>query len=96
MIAALVIPALVLMIGVAANALIAAVLDRWLHDWSACIAIALFLDMLALYGLVVAMRRWWHNLSLPRSRCALTQLLEQHRMSSRHRARNPAFASGAG
>ena len=75
--AALIIPALALGICITCEALIAAVLNRWLHDWSSCIAITLFLDLIALCGLLVFMRRWWRNLSLPHSRGALARLLER-------------------
>ncbi len=75
--AALVIPALALGICVALDALIVTALNRWLQDWSVSIAIVLGLDVAALGVLLLAMRRWWHNLSLPRSRNALTQLLDR-------------------
>lgn len=76
-ISALVVPALALVIGICADALIASFLHRWLHDWSSCVAIVLVLNLAGLFGLIVAMRRWWHNLSLPRSRGAFSQLLER-------------------
>jgi hypothetical protein len=75
--AALVIPALALVICVALDAFLATVLNHWLRDWSICLAIVLFLDLVGLCALLMAMRRWWHNLSLPRSRSALTRLLER-------------------
>lgn len=73
--AGLAIPALALAICMTLDAFIAVMLNRWLHDWSSCIAITLFLDLAGLGVLLVAMRRWWRNLSLPRSRGALTRLL---------------------
>lgn len=76
-ISALIVPALALVIGVCADALIASLLHRWINDWSSCIAIVLVLNLVGLFGLIVAMRRWWHNLSLPRSRGAFSQLLER-------------------
>lgn len=75
--AALVVPALALTICTTVDALVAVVLNRWLHDWSLCIAIVLLANLGALFALLVAMRRWWRNLSLPRSRGALTNLLER-------------------
>jgi hypothetical protein len=75
--AALIIPALALAICITFDAFVAALLNRWLHDWSSCIAIVLFADLAALCCLLLGMRRWWRNLSLPRSRRALTQLLER-------------------
>ncbi|MGA9335697.1 MAG: hypothetical protein WBV39_15560 [Rudaea sp.] len=74
---ALLIPALALAIGLCVDALIASLLHRWLQDWSSCVAIVLFVNLVGLYGLIVAMRRWWRNLGLPRSRRALSQLLER-------------------
>jgi hypothetical protein len=73
--AALVIPVLVLAICITVDALIVTLLNRWLHEWSLCIAITALLDLAGLCVLLVAMRHWWHNLSLPRSRGALTHLL---------------------
>jgi hypothetical protein len=73
--AALAIPALALAICIIVDALVVALLNRWLHDWSSCIAIALLLNLSGLGVLLFAMRRWWRNLSLPRSRGALTHLL---------------------
>ena len=74
--AALVIPALALAICITVDALIVAVLDRWLHDWASCIAITLLANLVGLCALLAFMRRWWRNLSLPRSRAALTRLLQ--------------------
>ena len=75
--AALVIPALALAICIIVDALIVAVLNRWLHDWSSCIALALLLNLTGLAALLFGMRRWWRNLSLPRSRGALRHLLQR-------------------
>jgi hypothetical protein len=75
--AALVVPAIALGICTTLDAFIAVLLQRWLHDWASCIAITLFLDLAGLCVLLVGMRRWWRNLSLPRSRGALVQLLER-------------------
>jgi hypothetical protein len=73
----LIFPAIVSAMLLASDALVASVVNHWLHDWAACIAIVLFLDLAALCALLVAMRRWWRDLSLPRSRDALVQLLEK-------------------
>lgn len=77
MYAALVVPALALGICTAADGLLATLLNRWLNDWSSCIAIVLCVNVIGLVALLVGMRRWWRNLSLPRSRGALAQLLER-------------------
>jgi hypothetical protein len=74
-VAALLIPALALGICITLNAFLTALLHRLLQDWSTCLAIVLFVNLVGAYGLLVAMRHWWRNLSLPRSRAALTQLL---------------------
>jgi multisubunit Na+/H+ antiporter MnhB subunit len=75
--AALVIPALALVICIIVNALLVSVLNRWVLDWSSSIAIVLLLNLAGLAALLFAMRRWWRNLSLPRSRGALVQLLQR-------------------
>jgi hypothetical protein len=75
--AALVLPAVALGIGITLDAFLVAVFNRMFHDWSSSIAIVLFMNLVAAYGLLIAMRHWWHNLSLPRSRGALAQLLER-------------------
>jgi len=71
---------------VAGNVLTATLLQRWLHDWASAVALTLLLNCLVLFALLLAMRSWWRNLSLPRSRRALSELLqrlhETHRTSS--------------
>lgn len=76
-IAALVLPALALGIFMTLDAFLVAVLGRLLHDWSICLAIVLFVNLAGGYGLLLAMRRWWRNLCLPRSRAALVHLLKR-------------------
>jgi hypothetical protein len=73
----LIVPALVLMICISADALLATLLQRWWHDWASATAAVVFVNVLCLFGLLAAMRRWWRNLSLPRSRTALGHLLER-------------------
>jgi hypothetical protein len=75
--AALVIPALALGICITLDAFAVTLLHRLLQDWSSCLAIVLFANLAGAYGLLVAMRHWWRNLSLPRSRAALVHLLER-------------------
>jgi hypothetical protein len=72
----LVVPALALGICLALDALLATLLQRWLQDWASCIAAVLCFNLACLFGLLVALRRWWRNLSLPRSRAALVRLFE--------------------
>lgn len=75
--ALLVVPAVALVICAAVDALLAALLQRWLQDWSSCIAIVLCIDLAVMYGLLRAIRAWWRNLSLPRSRAALVHVFER-------------------
>jgi hypothetical protein len=74
-VAALIVPALALGICITLDAFLVALLHRLLPDWSSCLALVLFANLVGTYGLLVAMRHWWRNLTLPRSRAALTQLL---------------------
>lgn len=73
--AALIVPAVALGICITLDAFLVALLHRLLQDWSSCLAIVLFANLLVAFGLVGAMRHWWRNLSLPRSRAALVHLL---------------------
>ena len=73
----LVVPALALGIFLSVDALLAAILQRWLHDWASSVAIVLLFNLACLCVLLVAIRHWWRNLSLPRSRAALVKMLER-------------------
>jgi hypothetical protein len=75
--AVLILPAIALGICITLDAFLVAVLNRLLSNWSSSIAIVLFTNLVAAYGLLIAMRHWWRNLSLPRSRGALALLLER-------------------
>ncbi len=75
--AVLLLPALALTVFVSTDTLVACLLNRWLQDWSSSIAITMVVDLCCLFGLILAMRRWLRNLGLPRSRRALTQLMER-------------------
>jgi hypothetical protein len=68
---------LVFGIVVAGNVLAATLLERWLHEWASAVALTLLLNFVVLVALLLAMRSWWHNLSLPRSRRALRELMQQ-------------------
>ena len=68
---------LVFGIVVAGNVLAAALLERWLHDWAGAVALTLLLNFVVLVALLLAMRAWWRNLSLPRSRLALRELMQR-------------------
>ena len=77
LISVLIVPAVVLSAWFAINALLAALLQRWLQNWIASIAIVLVFDIaiIVLFGFV--MLRWWRDLSLPRSRAAIARLLDR-------------------
>ena len=77
MFAVLVFPALALGICITLDTLGVTLLNRWLQDWSSSVAIVLCTNLIGLCALLAGMRRWWRNLSLPRSRGALTHLLER-------------------
>lgn len=75
---------LVFGIVITGNVLTAALLQRWLHDWASAMACALMLNFVVLVGVLLAMRVWWRNLSLPRSRRALRELMQ--RLHETHRS----------
>ena len=62
---------------VAGDVLVAMVLGSWLQDLTSAVAATLLLNLLALFALLLAMRAWWHKLSLPRSRRALRELMRR-------------------
>ena len=62
---------------VAGNVLTALMLERWLQDWAGAVAVTLLLNFAVLFALLQAMRAWWRNLSLPRSRRALRELMRR-------------------
>jgi hypothetical protein len=68
---------LVFGIIIGGNVLVAALLERWLHDWASAVALTLLIDCAVLFALLLAMRSWWRNLSLPRSRRALRELMQR-------------------
>ena len=74
-------------IAITANLALIALLQHWLQDWAGAAMLTLLLDLIALGGLLFAMRSWWLNLSLPRSRRALRQLMQ--RLHATHRASTP-------
>jgi hypothetical protein len=80
---------LVLGVVINGNVLTAAVFNRWTQDWASSFALTLLLNCVVLVGLLLAMRNWWRRLSLPRSRRALSQLLERIGDADRERERAP-------
>lgn len=77
LLAALIVPAVALTVWFAFNALIAALIERWLHSWIAAVAIVFVLDIAMLAAFLFLMQRWWRDLSLPRSRAALARLMDR-------------------
>lgn len=71
-------------IAITANLALIALLQHWLHDWAGAALLTLLLDVIALFAMLLAMRAWWLNLSLPRSRRALRQLMQ--RLHATHHA----------
>ena len=68
---------LVFGIVIAGNVLTATLLQRWLQDWASAVALTLLVNFVTLFALLLAMRSWWRNLSLPRSRRALRELMQR-------------------
>ena len=68
---------LVFGIVIAGNVLSAALLERWLQDWASAVALTLLLNCCVLLALLLAMRAWWRNLGMPRSRRALRELMQR-------------------
>lgn len=77
LLAALIVPVLALGAFIALDALLVMCLHALLDGWIAATAITLLIDVAALCALGLAMRRWWRNLSLPRSRKALTEMIQR-------------------
>ena len=76
LILALIVPALALGILLSIDALLAALLHRWLQDWSLAVCGVLSLNMVALLATLMLLRSWWRSLSLPRSRAALSRFIK--------------------
>ena len=76
-IGAIVAPAVALVVCISADALFVTLLQLWWGNWAAATGAVVVFNILCFFGLLLAMRRWWRNLSLPRSRNALGHLLER-------------------
>ena len=68
---------LVFGIVIAGTVVSTVLLERWLQDWASAAALTLLLNCLVLLALLLVMRTWWRNLSLPRSRRALRELMQR-------------------
>ena len=76
LIVALLVPAIAGGGVLAIDALFAALLDHWLHDWVVAIATVATINLSLLGTALWLLRSWWRSLSLPRSRAALASLWE--------------------
>ncbi|HEX6833933.1 MAG TPA: hypothetical protein VF132_10415 [Rudaea sp.] len=78
-IAALIVPSVILTAWLALNALLAVLLERWLQSWIGATVIVLAFDGAIVAVFAIKMLRWWRDLSLPRTRAAIARLLERPR-----------------
>ncbi|MEP6939700.1 MAG: hypothetical protein ABI846_08045 [Rudaea sp.] len=76
---ALAVPAIVFGILLGVDALLAALVLRLLKDWTFAVASVLIINAALLGVTLLLLRRWWHSLSLPRSRAALARVVESLR-----------------
>ena len=73
LVVALLAPAVAVGTLLALDALLAALLMRWLSDWTWAIASVAALNVALLATALWLLRSWWRSLSLPRSRAALAR-----------------------
>lgn len=76
---ALALPAIVFGILLGVDALLAALLLRLVADWSIAVLGVVVVNVALLAATLLQLRRWWRSLSLPRSRAALSRVLESLR-----------------
>lgn len=76
---ALALPAIVFGILLGVDALLAALLLRLLKDWTFAVFGVVVINAALLGVTLLLLRRWWRSLSLPRSRAALSRVLESLR-----------------
>ena len=76
---ALAVPAIVFGILLGVDALLAALALRLFGDWAFAVLGVLVVNAGLLALTLLLLRRWWRSLSLPRSRAALTRVLESLR-----------------
>ena len=73
---ALAVPAIVFGILLGVDALLVALALRLINDWILAVISALAINIALLAVTLILLRRWWHTLSLPRSRAAIARALE--------------------
>ena len=77
LIVALLLPAIAAGAVLSLDAFFAALLFRWMQDWSFAIGTVALANLVVLACLFLALRSWWRTLSLPRSRAAFASLWER-------------------
>jgi hypothetical protein len=77
LIVALLLPAIAAGAFLSLDAFAAALLFRWMQDWSLAIGAVALANLVLLAGSFWALRSWWRTLSLPRSRAAFASLWER-------------------
>jgi len=77
LVVALLLPAIAAGAVLSIDAFFAALLFRWMQEWSLAIGTVVLADLVLLAGLFWALRSWWRTLSLPRSRAAFAGLWER-------------------
>lgn len=77
LIVALLLPAIAAGAVLSLDAFFAALLFRWMQDWSLAIATIALVNLALLAGALWVLRSWWRTLSLPRSRAAFASLWER-------------------
>jgi hypothetical protein len=77
LIVALLLPALAAGAVLSIDAFFAALLFRWIQDWSLAIGTVALANLVLLAALFWALRSWWRTLSLPRSRAAFASLWDR-------------------
>jgi len=77
LIVALLLPAISAGAILSIDAFFAALLFRWMQEWSLAIGTVALANLVLLAGLFWALRSWWRTLSLPRSRAAFAGLWER-------------------
>ena len=77
LVVALLVPAIAAGAVLSLDALFAALLFRWMQDWSLAIGSVAFANLAVLACALWLLRSWWRTLSLPRSRAALASLWER-------------------
>jgi len=77
LIVALLLPAIAAGAILSIDAFFAALLFRWMQEWSLAIGTVALANLVLLAGLFWALRSWWRTLSLPRSRAAFAGLWER-------------------